>query len=53
MLDEKAVLLTYTAAEDGMCGNVKMPSKVRVSVNYVRHKGQWMEAFYMATAEVL
>jgi hypothetical protein len=50
MLDEKAVMLTYVATEDGICGNVKMPSKMRVSVNYVRHKGKWMEAFYMASA---
>jgi len=49
MLNENTVLLTYIATQDGVCGNNKLTTKVRASVNYVKHDGKWLEAFYMET----
>ena len=46
-LDENAVLLTYTADQDAICGSEKAPSPVRVAVNYVRRDGKWLEILYM------
>lgn len=46
-LDENAVLLTYTADQDAICGGEKAPSPVRVAVNYVRRDGRWLEVMYM------
>lgn len=46
-LDENAVLLTYTANQDAICGSEKAPSPVRVAVNYVRRHGKWLEVMYM------
>ena len=46
-LDENAVLLTYIAHQDAMCGTDKAPETVRVAVNYVRRHGRWLEAMYM------
>lgn len=47
MLDEDAVLLTYTATQDAVCGGEKVPSPLRVAVNYVKRGGKWLEAMYM------
>ncbi len=49
MLDKDAVLMTYTAMQDGMCGGQKIPSMVRSTVNYVKRGGKWLEAMYMET----
>ena len=49
MLDKNVALLTYTAAQDGMCGGKTIPSKVRASANYVRRGGKWLWAMYMET----
>ena len=49
MLNKNAVLLTYTAVQNGYCGNNKLTEKIRASVNYVKHGNQWLEAFYMET----
>lgn len=49
VLNETAVLLTYIATQDGECGGKKLAAKVRASVNYVKRKGRWLEAFYMET----
>jgi len=46
-LDENAVLLTYTADQDAVCGTEKAPTPVQVAVNYVRRDGKWLEAMYM------
>lgn len=46
-LDENAVLLTYTANQDAICGSEKAPSPVRVAVNYVRRHGRWLEVMYI------
>ena len=46
-LDTNAVLLTYTATQDAVCGGEKAPSVVHVAVNYVRHDGKWLEIMYM------
>jgi len=48
-LNKGALILLYTATQDGMCDGSKLPKKVRVSVNYVRRGGKWLEAFYMDT----
>jgi hypothetical protein len=47
MLDENAVLLTYTATQDAVCGGEKAPSSLTVAVNYVKREGKWLEAMYM------
>jgi len=49
MLNQNAVLLTYLALQDGTCGDKKLTEKIRVSVNYVKRGGKWLEAFYMET----
>ena len=49
MLDKNAVLMTYTAAQDGVCNGKTIPANVRASVNYVKRGGKWLEAFYMET----
>ncbi len=48
-LNDKTILLTYIASQDGYCGNKKLSNKVRASVNYVNRGGKWLEAFYMET----
>lgn len=47
MLDKNAVLLTYTATQDAVCGGKQAPATLRVAVNYVRHGDRWLEAMYM------
>ena len=47
MLDKNAVLLTYTATQDAVCGGKPAPTTLRVAVNYVRRGGRWLEAMYM------
>ena len=49
LLNKDAVLLTYVANQDGTCGGKRLAPKVRVSVNYVRRDGKWLEALYMET----
>ncbi len=46
-LDKNAVLLTYTATQDAVCGGKKAPATVQVAVNYVKRGGRWLEAMYM------
>jgi len=46
-LDENAILLTYTATQDAVCGGKKAPPTLQVAVNYVRRGGRWLEAMYM------
>lgn len=47
ILSNKSVVITYTAVVDAVCGNYKLPNKMRASVTYVKRKGKWLEAFYM------
>lgn len=47
MLDKNAVLLTYTATQDAVCGGKPAPTTLRVAVNYVRRGDRWLEAMYM------
>jgi len=47
VLDEHAVLLTYTATQDVVCGGEQAPAVLRVAVNYVQRDGRWLEAMYM------
>ena len=49
MLDKDAVLMTYTAMQDGVCNGKKIPLQVRATVNYVKRGGKWLEAMYMET----
>lgn len=46
-LSENAVVITYTATVEAVCGNYTLPPKMRASVTYVKRKGKWLEAFYM------
>ncbi|MEO8385724.1 MAG: nuclear transport factor 2 family protein [Betaproteobacteria bacterium] len=46
-LDTNAVLLTYTATQDAICGGKKAPATLQVAVNYVSRGGKWLEAMYM------
>jgi hypothetical protein len=48
-LSESVTLLTYVATQDAVCGGKQNTPKVRVSVNYVKRSGKWLEAFYMET----
>ena len=47
VLDKNAVLLTYTATQDAICGGKKAPTTLQVAVNYVKRGGRWLEAMYM------
>lgn len=47
VLNETAVVLTYTVVQDARCSGEKIPVKVRASVNYVKRNGKWLEAFYV------
>jgi hypothetical protein len=49
MLDSNAILLTYTATQDAVCGGKKAPARVRATVSYVRRGDRWLEAMYMQT----
>lgn len=49
MLNKDAVLMTYTAKQDGVCSGQVIPAQVRSTVNYVRRGGRWLEAMYMET----
>ena len=49
MLNENAVLMTYTALQDAVCGGKTNIPKVQASVNYVKRGGKWLEAFYTET----
>ena len=49
MLDKDAIVMTYTARQDGVCSGQKLPSQVRATVNYVKRDGRWLEAMYMET----
>lgn len=46
-LSDNAVVITYTATVEAICGNYQLPNKMRASVTYVKRKGKWLEAFYM------
>lgn len=46
-LNNNSVVITYTAQVEAMCGNYKLPNKMRASVSYVKRNGKWLEAFYM------
>ena len=49
MLNENAVLMTYTALQDAVCNGKTSVPKVQASVNYVKRDGKWLEAFYTET----
>jgi hypothetical protein len=49
MLNKDAVLMTYTALQDAVCGGITNAPKVQASVNYVKRNGKWLEAFYTET----
>lgn len=43
------VIMTYIANQEGFCGNDKLTTKVRATVNYVKHDDKWLEALYIET----
>ena len=52
LLNKETVVLTYIAMQDGVCGNSKLPVKVRASATYIKQGGKWLEAFYMETSVI-
>jgi hypothetical protein len=51
-LDKNAALLTYTAAQDIVCGGKTQPAMVRSTSLYVKRGGKWLSAFYTETPAV-
>lgn len=49
ILNDNSVLLTYIATQDGICDGIKLNPKIRVSANYIKQNGKWLEAVYMET----
>lgn len=49
MLSNDVALLNYTATQDGVCLGKTLAPRVRVTVNYVKRNGKWLEAMYMET----
>ncbi len=49
MLDENSALITFTAAQDAVCGGEKNPSSVRATSVYVKRGGKWLNTFYTET----
>ena len=47
ILNKETVVLTYIAYQDGVCGNSKLPHKIRVSATYTKQGSKWLEAYYM------
>ncbi len=48
-LAPNVAVLSYTATQDAVCGDMKLPPKVQSTSIYVRKKGQWMSASYQET----
>ena len=48
-LGKDVALLNYTAKQDGVCAGKRLAPQVRVTVNYVKRGGRWLEAMYMET----
>jgi len=51
-LAPNVVLLSYHAAQNTLCGAVKVPSPVWVSSLYVNHDGGWLCAVYQQTPDL-
>lgn len=49
MLNENALMMTYTALQDAVCSGKTSTPKVQASVNYVKRGDKWLEAFYTET----
>jgi hypothetical protein len=47
-----AVLLTYHAAQNTVCGGGKAPSPVWVSSLFINHGGRWLNAAYQQTPDL-
>jgi hypothetical protein len=45
-LDKNAALLSYTAAQDVVCGGKIQPATVRSTSVYVKRGGKWLNTFY-------
>ena len=48
-LNETALMLTYDAKQDEICGNERIPPSVYSTAIYVRRAGRWLSALYMET----
>ncbi len=51
-LDKNVALLTYTAAQDIVCGGKTQPAMVRATSVYVKRGGKWLNTFYTETPAV-
>jgi uncharacterized protein (TIGR02246 family) len=49
-LSPDVAILTYTATQDTMCGDQKLPAKVFATAIYVRQDGKWRSTSYQETA---
>lgn len=49
MLDENALILSYAAKQDEICGTERVPPSVHAMSTYVRRNGRWLTASYMET----
>lgn len=49
MLGNDSALITFTAAQDAVCGGEKNPTNVRASSVYVKRGGKWLNSFYTET----
>jgi hypothetical protein len=43
------IMLTYTAAQDGACGNDALTPQLHSTAIYVLEKGQWLQRYYQET----
>jgi hypothetical protein len=48
-INDDAVIMTYIAYQEGICGENELTGKLRVRVNYVKHDDKWLEALYIET----
>ncbi len=46
-LSDTSVVLTYIVDQEGVCGGVKLDSKIRVSAHYIKQNKQWLEELYI------
>jgi len=43
------IILSYSATQDGACGQEALPKSIRATAIYVRRNGKWLEHLYQET----
>ena len=46
---DKVAILAYSATQDALCGDYKLPERVHVTSTYVKKDGEWKNASYAET----